>query len=127
MIAIDPVRTSHFAKILARREQELCAILNAGEPTETGTYGPQGHEVMDFKDMAAEQTAASIDAAKAEHAAHELEQVLAARRRLQDHSYGLCVDCGEEIDPRRLEALPATPYCTGCQAVHEYAYSAARR
>lgn len=127
MIAIDPVQTSHFAKILARREQELCAILNAGEPSDPDFPGAQRHEVMDFKDMAAEQTAASIDDAKAEHAAHELEQVLAARRRLQDHSYGLCVDCGEEIDPRRLEALPATPYCTGCQAVHEYAYSAARR
>lgn len=127
MIAIDPMQTSHFAKILARRERELCAILNAGEPLVAELAGSHGHEVMDFKDMAAEQTAADIDAAKAEQAAHELEQVLAARRRLQDHSYGLCVDCGEEIDPRRLEALPATPYCTGCQAVHEYAYSVARR
>lgn len=127
MIAINPIQTSHFADILARRERELCAILNAGEPQASGFDGAQGHEVMDFKDMAAEQSAANIDDAKAEQAAHEFEQVLAARRRLQDHSYGLCVDCGEEINPRRLEALPATPYCTACQAVHEYADSVARR
>jgi DnaK suppressor protein len=112
---------NHFAQVLAQREQELCAMLN-------GEVMPQGnghHEVTDFKEMAAEQAAATLDDVKAEHVAHELEQVLAARRRLQDHRYGLCLDCGEPIDRRRLEALPATPCCTACQAVHEY--PAARR
>ncbi|HSV34857.1 MAG TPA: TraR/DksA family transcriptional regulator [Ramlibacter sp.] len=122
----DPAFTSHFAQVLARRERELSALLHAGETIVDDTDAGS-HDVTDFKDMAAEQTAATIDDMKTEHAAHELEQVLAARRRLQDHTYGLCIDCGEPIDRRRLEALPATPYCIACQAVHEYADSAARR
>ena len=125
MNVLDPVQTSHFARILARREQELCAILNAVEAVEAS--GGADHDVIDFKDVAAEQFAASIDDAKAEHAAHELEQVLAARRRLHDGTYGLCVDCGEPVHPRRLEAMPATPYCTGCQTIHEYPQPVARR
>jgi DnaK suppressor protein len=118
---------SHFEKVLARREQELCAMLRASDPLEVPVAADRRHDVVDFKELAAEQSAATIDDVKSEHIAHELEQVLAARRRLQDHSYGLCLDCGEEIDPRRLEALPGTPYCTDCQEVHEHAHSVAHR
>ncbi len=122
MNALDTQRSSHFARILARREQDLCAVL-AGAEAVAADNGPQ-HEVCDFKDMAAEMATATVDAIKAEHAAHELEQVLAARRRLHDGTYGICVDCGDDIRAQRLEALPATPYCTACQAVHEHAQPA---
>jgi DnaK suppressor protein len=126
-LTYDRELENHFAKVLARREQELCAMLRANDPLEVPEGSERRHDVIDFKELAAEQSAATLDDVKAEHIAHELEQVLAARRRLQDHSYGLCLDCGEEIDPRRLEALPGTPYCTACQEVHEYADTAARR
>ncbi|MEO5672965.1 MAG: TraR/DksA C4-type zinc finger protein [Ramlibacter sp.] len=119
----DLHRTSHFARILARREHELCAVLHSAETLDA--VGAGDHGMVDFKDMAAEQTAATIDDAKAEHSAHELEQVLAARHRLHRGTYGICVDCGEEIPSGRLESLPATPYCTACQTVHEYPLSAA--
>ncbi len=110
-----PALVAHFSQALAQREQELRAMLSGG----TLDQGNGQHEVTDFKDVAAEQSAAAVNDVKAEHLAQELEQVLAARRRLQEHTYGLCLDCGEPIDPRRLEALPATPYCTACQAAHE--------
>ncbi len=45
--------------------------------------------------------------------------MVAALRRVDEGSYGLCLDCGEPIDERRLAALPATPFCTACQAIHE--------
>jgi DnaK suppressor protein len=118
MTALDPLQITRFEQILARREQELCALMARVEAVDDG--GNPSHEVIDFKDMAAEQSAAGISDAQAEQAAHELEQVLGARRRLHDGTYGECVDCGEPIHPKRLEALPATPYCTACQTVHEY-------
>lgn len=121
MNVLNPLQTSHFARVLARREHELCLVLNGTEVTE-GTGAD--HDVIDFKDMAAEENAALIDEAKAEQAAHELEQVLAARHRLHGGTYGLCVDCGEPIPTQRLESLPATPYCVDCQAVHEHSRSA---
>ena len=105
-----------FDQLLSRREQELCDILRAREAQldRTGT----SWDVNDFKDIAGEDSQAVIDAVQAEYAALELEQVLAARRRLH-HGYGLCLDCGEAIDLRRLSALPATPYCASCQEAHE--------
>ena len=35
--------------------------------------------------------------------------------RIQDHTYGTCVHCGEEISQRRIEAVPWTPFCIDCQ------------
>jgi DnaK suppressor protein len=32
--------------------------------------------------------------------------------------YGVCEDCGEPIDPLRLEAKPAARYCINCAAKH---------
>lgn len=109
-----------FAQLLAQREAELRAILR---PTsEVAMHGPatQEREVLDFKDIAVEETQSVVEEAKADHALEELEMVLAARRRLADQSYGECLDCGEPIDLRRLMAMPATAFCTACQDVHEH-------
>lgn len=109
-----------FAQLLDQREAELRAILR---PTgEVAVQGPdaQQREVLDFKDIAVEESQSVVDEAKADHALDELELVLAARRRLADQSYGECEDCGEPIDLRRLMAMPATRFCTACQDVHEH-------
>src|SRR3954465_15958070 len=44
-----------------------------------------------------------------------LRNVRAALARIQDGSYGICMHCEEEIKPKRLEAVPWTPYCIRCQ------------
>lgn len=109
-----------FSQLLAQREAELRAILRAPGAMLANEAGEaQAHEVVDFKDVASEQSLAVVDEAKADHAAQELEQVLAARQRLEDRSYGHCLDCGEAIDLRRLTAMPSTPFCLACQAIRE--------
>lgn len=116
-----------FAQLLAQREAELRATLRpTGEVAVQAPDAP-GRDVLDFKDMAVEEIQTAVDEAKAEHAIEELELVLAARRRLGDQTYGECLDCGEPIDLRRLVAMPATPFCTACQGIHEHGRAAAAR
>ncbi|NNE87336.1 MAG: TraR/DksA family transcriptional regulator [Silicimonas sp.] len=38
----------------------------------------------------------------------------AALLRLDEGEFGYCVDCGEEIAPKRLELDPTTPNCVSC-------------
>jgi DnaK suppressor protein len=38
-----------------------------------------------------------------------------ALERIENHSYGLCADCGDQISEKRLAALPWAKYCIGCQ------------
>lgn len=44
-----------------------------------------------------------------------LRNVRAALRRMDDGSYGVCLHCEEDISPKRLNAVPWTPYCIQCQ------------
>ena len=60
----------------------------------------------------------------------ELEKRLAVEKQIRDHlvevehalrkfeegTYGLCDDCGQPIDPARLEALPQASLCMNCKA-----------
>src|SRR5579872_996740 len=39
-----------------------------------------------------------------------LRQVRAALGRINDGSYGICMHCEDEISPKRLNAVPQTPY-----------------
>ena len=41
--------------------------------------------------------------------------VATALLRIEDGTFGLCVHCGKDISRRRLEAVPWTPLCIGCQ------------
>jgi DnaK suppressor protein len=45
----------------------------------------------------------------------QLSLVRLALERLHDGSFGECLQCGQAIGEKRLEALPWTPYCIGCQ------------
>jgi RNA polymerase-binding transcription factor DksA len=49
-------------------------------------------------------------------ARQQLAETEAALARLDDGSYGLCVDCSNPISAARLEILPAARYCVACQA-----------
>jgi DnaK suppressor protein len=46
------------------------------------------------------------------------DEVLAALARIEEHTYGRCVDCGGEIPEGRLDARPDAARCVGCQAKH---------
>jgi len=44
-----------------------------------------------------------------------LRNIEAALVRVRDGIFGECVSCGEEINVKRLEALPWARYCIECQ------------
>ena len=51
----------------------------------------------------------------------EILQIDAALARLEAGEYGVCRDCGGDIDPRRLAALPYALLCTECASHRERA------
>lgn len=42
-----------------------------------------------------------------------------ALERFEEGTYGICTNCGREIDPERLEALPYASRCIDCQRDEE--------
>jgi DnaK suppressor protein len=65
----------------------------------------------DSAQVAAEQ---GENRALAQSLREQLSDVDGALERLDAGTYGLCVRCGQAINPERLEAMPATPHCIAC-------------
>jgi DnaK suppressor protein len=45
-----------------------------------------------------------------------LQMIREALQRIKENSYGVCADCEEEIQYKRLEALPWARNCVRCQS-----------
>jgi DnaK suppressor protein len=74
---------------------------------------------------AAERDPEFEEGAQSEHEQYTLSRLNEAQRRevaaitsalvrLDDGEYGVCMDCEQEIDPRRLKALPTAALCADC-------------
>lgn len=46
----------------------------------------------------------------------QLDEVDTALVRIAEGKYGICVNCGKQIDPARMEARPESIYCIDCKA-----------
>lgn len=49
----------------------------------------------------------------------KLDSIGYALRLIEEGTYGICENCGREIIPARLEALPHTTLCIECKALME--------
>lgn len=48
-----------------------------------------------------------------------IRKIQAAVGRIEDGSFGVCEDCGEEIGVPRLKARPVTKLCINCKSKQE--------
>jgi RNA polymerase-binding protein DksA len=44
----------------------------------------------------------------------EIQQIGEALKRIAEGTYGVCAQCGVDIDPKRLKALPNATRCISC-------------
>jgi RNA polymerase-binding transcription factor DksA len=115
METYQPHMAPQFRQLLRLRAVQLRERLSSDHPALAGTDGGGGHEVEDFKDAATQEAHDLVTQAQSGQAARELLQVSQALERVEEGSYGVCQECCEPIDLRRLLALPAVSLCAGCQ------------
>lgn len=48
-----------------------------------------------------------------------IRKIQAAIQRIEDGTYGICEDCGEDISIARLKARPVTKLCINCKSRQE--------
>jgi RNA polymerase-binding transcription factor DksA len=102
--------------VARKRLEEMCddlertlLVLRGEHPLVRGGTAEAGDAGANLTE--ADRNAASVQTAQAQRA-----EVLAALARMDDGSYGRCVDCGNHVPDERLEARPATPRCVPCQS-----------
>lgn len=57
--------------------------------------------------------------ASAQRREQTLRQIDAALKRIDDDEYGYCLQCGEPINPKRLEFDPTVTLCIDCASKAE--------
>jgi DnaK suppressor protein len=73
------------------------------------------HQVADPLDMTQEAAARSLAVQLLDRGSSLVRRLRSAIGRIQDGSYGICLQCDEEIAPKRLSAMPCAELCIHCQ------------
>jgi DnaK suppressor protein len=103
-IELDDLRGS-----LERTKAELARVLR----TRDGIEIEKSADQMDEIQFATERDLAIRNV---DRESKLLRQVSAALRRIQDGSYGICIECESQISSRRLAALPWALRCIQCES-----------
>ena len=97
-----------YKDILETRQAELVEVLRNRD----GITIEKSPDALDEVQNAAERELAIRNL---DRESNLLRNVRAALRRIDEGSFGVCVHCDEEISPKRIAAVPWTPYCIQCQ------------
>ena len=76
-------------------------------------------ETPDPVDLAVRNYSKNVMLAVSENESRQLALVDDALLRVGDGEYGLCQNCENEIQPKRLAAIPWARYCLSCQELVE--------
>ena len=91
-------------------DRTIAILQGEGPGPVAGTGYPQDSADAGSSLSEADRTEAILHSAR-----NQRDEVLSALSRIDENSYGKCVDCGHEIPEGRLDARPDAARCVGCQ------------
>ena len=109
---MDKKKLESFKKRLEERQQVLRKTVSRTE--EDGRIADQD-TAQDIADRAASSYTKEFLFSQSNNDRQLLAMVESALQRIREGEFGECVNCGHEINPKRLEAVPWTRYCIACQ------------
>ncbi len=121
---MDAKRLKKFeGLLLAKRKQLLESIghyedslMNSSLKESIGSLSSYSNHMADLGTDAQEREKAYHFVSKEGRLLYHIDEAL---RRIQNDTYGKCVECGEEINLDRLEAVPHARLCIKCKQSEE--------
>jgi RNA polymerase-binding transcription factor len=101
-----------FKKRLEDRQRELRHIMNR---TAQDGRDADLESAQDIADRAANSYNKEFLFSQSNNERQLLQMVDGALVRMREGTFGQCISCGEEINSKRLEAVPWTRHCIECQ------------
>lgn len=120
---LSPATKKRYAllkSILLKKRNEVVAGIEAriGRKLTTES-GQKVDSAMDSADMSSHDVEQGMDYSLLEMKYEQYKDIADAFRKLENVSFGLCEECGEEIDIKRLEVNPLARYCIACKTRKE--------
>lgn len=100
---LEEMRADLDRSISILQGERPAPLAGAGYPQDSADAGSSLSE--------ADRTEAVLHSARSQR-----DGVLAALARVEENTYGRCIDCGGDIPEGRLDARPDAARCVGCQA-----------
>jgi DnaK suppressor protein len=112
---MDEKKLAHFKEKLIEKKHSLTDMV-----IRTEGYGREKEPaIQDVADMAVESYTKEFMFGKSSGDRAVLQLINDALERIEDSTYGTCDNCGEPIQPKRLDAVPWAHYCIRCQGMQE--------
>lgn len=106
---------NEYKKRLTHERTTLAAKIGAQDHD----LSVDGNEMPDPVDLAAQAFSKNVILALSENETRQLAMIDDALRRIEDGEYGECLNCGNEINEKRLNAVPWARYDIPCQELVE--------
>ena len=101
--------------LLKMREELLKEISDSRK----SVRDPSDRDVGDFYDDAENEKGRQMTYLLGERERSKLNAIDTALERIEEGEYGICDECGEKINPKRLKIIPFTRFCVKCQSEME--------
>ncbi len=105
-------KLEQFKKRLEERQNQLKR--NVSRTEQDGRSADEG-QAQDIADRAASSYTKEFLFHQSNADRQLLQMVEGALARIREGSFGECISCGKDINPKRLEAVPWTRHCIECQ------------
>jgi len=109
---MDKKKIEYFKKRLETRLHDLSRAVSR---TQQDGRTADEDTAQDIADRAASSYTKEFLFSQSNNDRQLLQMVESALSRIREGSFGECISCGKEINPKRLEAVPWTRHCIECQ------------
>ena len=113
---MDQRKTKAFRERLLLKKQQIIEAYNKNK-----SYGKEadGEATQDIADKAANSYTKEFLFSLSNAERDLIQQVDDALARLENRRFGVCASCSDEMNPKRLEAVPWARLCLSCQEKQE--------
>ena len=113
---MDQKKVKHFREKLSRKKQEIIEAYQKNK-----AYGKEADEegAQDIADKASNASTKEFLFSLSNTERNLLKLVDEALVRLDGDRYGVCAVCEDEVERKRLEAVPWAKHCISCQEKQE--------
>jgi DnaK suppressor protein len=123
-MALTEPQTEELRRMIDERHRALLAELQEGTArVREDSFEDLAGAAPDAGDESVATLIGDIDHADVSRDMTELRALEAAKGRMDEGQYGVCIDCGGDIEYGRLKAAPAAPRCIRCQTLHEKTFA----
>jgi DnaK suppressor protein len=118
----DSGRYAELRKMLEDRRREIQSEVQSRiKDVRAEGAGGLTTGVLDAVETSEADIQEDIEFALIQMKAETLQRINEALERLEEGTYGHCYECGDEISPQRLRALPFAVRCKDCEEAREMA------